>query len=121
MATELTEAQQAKRARIFGICLIPASLLMAYFWMIRPLQEAQHTGLLEYNTKGILLPPALLYMGVALTLADLRDGQFRTTGADGKPKLTKKGMLFLVGLVVVLGITYALWTAYLHSAHFQPA
>ena len=107
------------RARVFGAMLLPASLIMAYYTMWKPLHEAQQTGVLHYYIKGILLPPMLLYAGVCILLADLRDGQIRTTGPDGKPKLTSKGWSFVVGMMVVMALTFTAWYLYLRAVGFS--
>ncbi len=105
--------------RIFGVLLIPASFVMAYFTILKPLREAQQTGVLHYYEKGLLFPPGLLYMGIALLVADLRDGQIRKAGPDGKRKLTRKGWIFLGGLVVTMGLTQWAWSAYLHRLGYE--
>ena len=106
-------------SRIFGALLIPASLIAAYYWIVVPVREAQHTGELHYYMKGLLLPPSFLYLGCVLLVADMRDGQFRETGPDGKPKLTSNGRKFIAGLVAVLATTMVIWYFYLRSIGFN--
>ena len=89
--------------RILGWLFILASPVMAYFWIWQPLRDARASGDLNYNMKGLLLPPALFYLGVALQFVDLRDGQIRATAPDGRVRYTRKARLFFAGLVLILG------------------
>jgi hypothetical protein len=109
----------AAKAKVGGALFVVGGLVMAYFFMLRPLQEAQRTGHLEYYFKGILLPPALVYGGLVVLVFDMRDGQTRTAGPDGKPKLTAKGWWFIGGLFVVMGLTVGGWLWYLHAIGFE--
>ena len=108
----------AARAKVGGALFVVGGLVMAYYFILRPLQEAQRTGQLHYYIKGILLPPAFVYGGLVVLLFDMRDGQIRQPGPDGKPKLTTKGWWFIGGLVVVMGLTVAGWYWYLHAIGF---
>ena len=107
------------KSKIGGALFVVGGLVMAYFFMLRPLEEAQRTGQLHYYFKGILLPPAFVYGGLMVLLFDMRDGQTRTMGADGKAKLTRKGWWFIGGLFAVLGLTVAGWFWYLHLIGFS--
>ena len=109
------------KSKVGAALFVVGGLAMAYFFMLRPLQGAQRTGHLEYYMKAILLPPAFIYGGLFALLTDMRDGQIRQPGPDGKSKLTTKGWWFLGGLVVVMGLTVGGWLWYLHAIGFQDA
>ena len=63
----------------------------------------------------MLLTPAIFYMGIVVMLTDMRDGQALETRANGKKYLTRKGYLFLAGLIIVDGLVVVLWSMYLKS------
>ena len=118
-ATTQTKAPvSAAKAKVGGAIVILIGLVMGYFFILRPLQEANRTGHLVYYIKAILLVPAFLYMGVAAMITDMRDGQTREVGPDGKGRLTTKGKWFIGGLMVVMGLTVAGWYWYLHLIGF---
>ena len=52
-------------------------------------------------------------------MTDLRDGTIREIGPDGKPRMTRKGKLFMAGLVLVLTVSVAAWYTMLHVMGFQ--
>ena len=106
------------KAKIGGALVILIGLTMGYFFILRPLQEANRTGHLVYYIKAILLVPAFLYMGVAAMITDMRDGQTRETGPDGKARLTTKGKWFIGGFAVVMVLSVAGWYWYLHLIGF---
>ncbi len=109
------EPASLAKTKVGGALFVLGGLVMAYYFILRPLQEGERTGQMHYYMKGILLPPAFVYGGLMVLLFDMRDGQIRTTGPDGKPKLTSKGWWFIGGLFAVLGITIAGWLWYLHT------
>jgi hypothetical protein len=102
-----------------GFIMMALGLATAWFFIVKPVQEGLRTGQLHYYLKGVLLPPALLYAGCAMLVADLRDGQIYSTNEAGKKKLTRKGRLFMVGLCVTLGVAVGAWYACLHALGFE--
>ena len=102
------------KLRVFGVFAIVLSLVLGYFVLLRPLLEAQRTGVLRFSLKAVLVPPAFFYLGVAVMVTDLRDGTIREAGPDGRPRFTRKGRVFLAGLVVVLTGAVAAWYGLLH-------
>ena len=96
---------ELRRTKYVGAAFIVGSFVMAYFFMWRPVQAAKLSGYLEYSVKAVLLTPLLAYLGVAMLLTDMRDGETRRTGADGKARLTRKGWLFVAGMMVVIAVT----------------
>ena len=107
------------RLRVFAVAVILGALAMGYFFIYRPLAEAERTGTLTYYLKGVFLSPAFLYMGIVMLFADARDGQFMQLGPNGKKYLTSKGWSFVVGLVAVVGLTFAAWYLTLRHLGFQ--
>ena len=113
MAME-NQAQTLLNRRIAGLLFIALALGLSYITMVRPLRAAAGTGELHYLVKGVLLPPALIYLGLCALFTDLSNGQIRTAAPDGTLKYTRKAKVFLVGLMVVLGLSWAAWEWYLH-------
>lgn len=107
------------RLRIFAVVLVLASVAMGYFFLYQPVVEAGHTGRLIYSTRALLLSPALLYSGIVMLFADLRDGQIKQIGADGNKRLTGKGWAFAVGLIAVMGLAVAGWYLLLQHLGFR--
>ena len=106
------------RLRVFAGVLVLAGLAMGYLFLYEPLMVAERTGQLVYSTKAVLFPPAIVYMGVVMLFADLRDGQIMQPGVDGRKRLTSKGWVFVVGLVAVLGLVFLGWTLLLRQLGF---
>jgi hypothetical protein len=115
---EEPQSRPAKTKRA-GLIMMALGLATAWFFIVKPVQEGLRTGQLHYYLKGVLLPPALLYAGCAMLVADLRDGQIYSTNEVGKKKLTRKGRLFMVGLCVTLGVAVGAWYACLHALGFE--
>jgi len=107
------------KAKLAGVFIVLLALVMGYFFIVQPVQEARRTGHMEYYVKGVVMPPLFLYAGVAVLCFDMRNGQVRVVDATGKRKYTRKGWFFLVGAVVVMCGSLALWVAYLHSMGFE--
>jgi hypothetical protein len=110
---------RAAKTKLGGLVVMTISVAMAYFFMVRPVQEGLRTGLLHYYMKGVLLPAAFLYLGCAMLFTDLRDGQIYSRSEGGKKKLTRKGRRFMVGLCVTLGVAVCVWYACLHALGFE--
>ena len=107
------------RLRVFGGVVVLAGLVAGYYFLYQPVAEAERTGTLTYYFKGILLSPVFVYLGVVMLFADVRDGQIKQLGPDGKKRLTSKGWSFVVGLIAVMGLTIAGWFLILHQLGFQ--
>lgn len=108
-----------QRLRLFAGFVIALSLALGYFVLVRPLLEAQRTGVLQFSIKAVLVPVAFLYMGFALLVTDLRDGTLRTVGPDGKSRFTRKGRIFVIGLIAVLATAVGIWYGLLHVLGFR--
>ena len=108
------------RLRIFAVVLILGALAMGFCFIFQPLAEALHTGSLTYYLKGILIAPMFLYAGIVMLFADVRDGQIKQLGPDGKKHFTSKGWSFVTGLIAVLTLTLAAWFLALRHLGFQP-
>ncbi len=107
------------RLRIFAVVLILVSLAMGYFFMYQPIAEAQRSGTLTYAMKGIVVPPMFFYLGVVMLFADVRDGQIKQLGPDGKKRYTSKGWSFIVGLIAVMGLVLGGWFLLLNRLGFH--
>ena len=108
-----------RRAQIGGGLLFAIGLALAWWFVFKPLQLARQSGVLHYYLKAVLLAPALLYAGAVAMMTDMRDGQMSTVGPDGLKRRTRKGKLFIVGLVVAVAVAEAAWLGYLHLAGFE--
>jgi hypothetical protein len=63
----------ALRAKIVGAVFTLTGLSTAYFFIVRPIEEAERSGVLRQGLYGLAMPIVLLCSGVAMLVADLRD------------------------------------------------
>jgi hypothetical protein len=99
--------------------LIAASLPIAWFTIVEPVHRARQTGVLYYRLYWIMVGPLFLYMGAALILADMRDGQIRQRDAAGKLKFTRKGRIYMAGVWIVMILTMVGYQLYLRANGFS--
>ena len=107
------------QARLGGALLIPLGLVMGYFFLWQPLQHARAGEPFTYSMREVLLAPAVVYGGIAVLVLDLRDGQVYQLKPNGKRTFTRKGWIFVTGLVVVLALTLILWNRALHALGYS--
>lgn len=121
--TTLLSADPAMRKRVAGAVLIGAiAAFVAYIGMYRPVHEALESGgALRYYTKGVVLPPVLLYVAVLMVTVDVRDGQIFTVNAKNKRTLTPKGWWVALGACAVGAAALGGWTLYLRALGFHSA
>ena len=98
--------------------MIPVGLWISYHFIVQPLEQARRSGHLEYYLKGVLLGPLAVYLGIAILMTDLRDGQVRTIDPAGRKHFTRKGRLFVAGVIVVMCLSLAGWFGALHAMGF---
>jgi hypothetical protein len=97
------ERRATKHASPFKLKLVGAAAALAglgflYWSMFLPIAKAMQTGAhhVYVNLRAILL----LYLGIWLLVADLRDQTIAEVGPDGRPRLNHKGR---IGLFVFCG------------------
>ena len=118
---DLLPADPVRRKQAMGgIFLLALAAVCGYFFMYQPVHTAVQTnGELHYYLKGIMLPPLCLYMAALALTGKVRDGELRALNAKGQPTLTRKGWWVVAGAVTVIGLTFAVWYAYLHALGFR--
>jgi hypothetical protein len=87
------------RTKVLGLASILAGLATAYFFIVRPIIEANGTGVLHQSPFGLVMPITLHYVGIAMLAADLRDAKTMRAGAEGKLFWTRKGKYLSICLV----------------------
>lgn len=103
-----------------GAGLMLAGLALAYFALIRHVQQAQQTGELEYSIKALLAVPLLFYSGLVLILLTFTgDRSTRNVDASGRRSVNVTGWVFLLSVVGSLVLMIASWVHYVHQAGFQ--
>ena len=118
----LSSDPAARRRAVAAILLFGMAAAVAYFTMYLPVHQALVShGALRYYTKGILLPPELLYLAILVATVNVSDGQIRTFNSKGRRTFTRKGWLVLGGAVVVAGLALAAWTMYLRALGYHSA
>lgn len=105
----------ARSSATGGIILTALGVLFGYWFIYRPLHELQQTGQITYYLKGIMVPPLCVYMGILAFTGRFRDGEIRKLNRQGKPTFTRKGWIAAAGALVVIGLTFAAWSWYLHA------
>ncbi len=113
----------ASRKRVIAAVLLAAvALFVGYIGMYLPVHRALASGgALRYYTKGVLLPPVLLYLAVVIVTVDVGTGQIMTVNAKNKHTLTRKGWLVTSGAVLVGTAAMLCWTMYLRALGFRSA
>ncbi len=121
--TTLLPSDPAARKRAVASILIAAvAAFVAYIGMVQPVHRALASGgALRYYTKGVVLPPVLLYLAILIVTVDVGDGQIFTINAKNKRTLTRKGWLVALGAVVVAAAAMGAWTLYLRALGFHSA
>ena len=107
-----------RKSRLGGLLIALLGAALGWFVLLRPLWEGERTGHLEYSVKGVFMVPAFLYLGIAVMVTDLRDGQAFRVGVDGRKHMTPKGRWVFAGLAIVIALFAAGWWWYLRSLGF---
>jgi len=81
------------RAKVLGAATALIGLVTAYFFILRPIEEAKRIGVLHQGPFGLLMPMILLYCGVAMLVTDLRDEKTLRSGPQGRLLWTRKGRM----------------------------
>ena len=88
--------------------------------MYKPVHDALASGgALRYYTKGVVLPPVLLYLAILVVTVDVKDGQIFRINAKNKRTLTRKGWWIALGDVAVAAASLGAWTLYLRALGFH--
>ncbi len=119
--TTLLSSDPATRKRVVAAILFAAvAVFIAYFGMYQPVHEALASGgALRYYTKGVVLPPVLLYLAILVVTVDVQDGQIFKVNAKNKRTLTRKGWLVALGAVAVAAVAMGAWRLYLNALGFH--
>ena len=117
----LIPADLASRKRVIAAVLVAAvAVLIAGVGMYLPVHRALNSGgALRYYTKGVVLPPVLLYVAVLIVTVEVGDGQILAVNAKNKRALPRKGWLVVAGAVLVSAAAMLCWTMYLRALGFQ--
>ena len=113
-----SEQWAQKHPKAMSAILIMMGLGFAYFFMIRPVQEGILTGHIEYSVKAVVLTPMLLIFGVVSLFAKPGQEWGRKLDAKGRATLSTGGWITLGVAVVIMGLTWWGWEAYLRSLGF---
>jgi hypothetical protein len=108
------------RARVIGTALVLTSLATAYFFILRPIEEAKRNGVLHQGLFGLVMPIVLLYCGVATLATDLRDEKTMRAGAEGRLWWTRKARIFQYGMWVTTALMLVAWYLYVGSIGLKP-
>ena len=88
--------------------------------MVRPTIEANGTGVLHRSPFGLVMPITLLYVGIAILAADLRDAEDHASGAEGTLFWTRKGSIFQYVLWGAIALTLIGWYIYVRWVGLNP-
>jgi hypothetical protein len=108
------------RTKIFGVASTLAGLATAYFFILRPIEEAKRNGVLRQGLFGLVMPIVLLCYGVAILVTDLRDEKTMRAGAEGKLWWTRKGSVFQYVMWGAIALTLIAWYLYVRSIGLSP-
>ncbi len=108
--------KRAVAAILFGVI----AAFIAYVGMYLPVHNALASGgALRYYTKGVVLPPILLYLAILIVTVNVQDGQIYAVNAKNKRALTRKGWLIVLGAVAVGAASLGAWTLYLRALGYH--
>jgi hypothetical protein len=108
------------RSKVGGAILLLTGLAAAYFFILRPIEDAKRTGVLDQGPYGLFVPIIMAYGGVATLLSDLRDEKSLRAGADGRLYWTRRGLIVLYGLLGATLLTVIAWYLYVRSIGLSP-
>jgi hypothetical protein len=108
------------RTKILGAVSTLIALVTAYFFILRPIEEARRTGTLHQNLFGLVVPIIFLYGGVAMLATDLRDEKTLRAGPEGKLWSTRKGRIFQYGMWGTIILILLAWYLYVRSIGLSP-
>jgi hypothetical protein len=108
------------RTKIIGAVFTVIGLATAYFFILRPIEEAKRNGMLHQSLFGLVMPIVLLYCGVAILVTDLRDEKTMRAGAEGRLWWTRQGRIFQYGLWITTVLMIIAWYLYVRSIGLNP-
>jgi hypothetical protein len=108
------------RTKVLGVAATLIGLVTGYFFILRPIAEAQRTGVLYQGPFGLVMPIYLVYCGVAMLVTDLRDEKTLRAGPEGRLWWTWKGRIFLYGSWGATALTLIAWYLYVRSIGLSP-
>jgi hypothetical protein len=108
------------RTKIWGVVFALGGLATAYYFILRPIEEAKRTGVLHQGPFGLVMPIVLLYGGLATLVTDLRDEKTMRAGPEGRLWWTRKGRIFQYGMWGSAALTLISWYFYVRSMGISP-
>jgi hypothetical protein len=108
------------RTKMFGVASTLTGLATAYFFILRPIEDAKRNGLLRQGLFGLVMPIVLLYCGVAILVTDLRDEKTMRAGTDGRLRWTREGSVFLYVMWGAITLTLIGWYVYVRLIGLNP-
>jgi hypothetical protein len=108
------------RTKIFGGLTTLTGLATAYFFILRPIEEAKRNGVLRQGLFGLVIPITLVYCGIAILVTDLRDEKTMRIEAESRLAWTRKGRIFQYAMWGTIALTLTAWYLYVHSIGLSP-
>ncbi len=100
-----------------GLGLIVLGLGLGYWYLIRPVHQAQLTGSAEYPRSALIGVPCLIYAGVALIgVMFFGDHSTRRVDANGRSRMNAIGAIFLLSVPCSMVAMIAWWIHFIHTA-----
>jgi hypothetical protein len=100
-----------------GLALMLAGLGAGYWYLVRPVHQAQLTGAAEYPVIMLIAVPCMIYAGVALIGVSLfGNASTRRVDASGRTRISTAGMIFYLSVLGSMVGMIAWWIHFTHSA-----
>jgi hypothetical protein len=108
------------KTKIIGAVFTLIGLTAAYFFVLRPIEEAKRNVVLHQSLFGLVMTIVLLYWGVATLVTDLRDEKTMRAGAENRLWWTPKGRILTYGSWFTIVLTLIAWYLYVRSIGLNP-
>jgi len=108
------------RTRIGGAIFTLAGLITAYIFILKPVEEATHTGVLRQGLFGSVMPVVLVYGGIAQLVMDLRDEKSLRIGEDGRLWWTRRARVVIYGMWGATALAMIVWYLYVRNLGLNP-
>ena len=105
------------RRLLTGLFYILLGLGTRYWYLIRPVHQAQLTGSAEYHPTAVIAVPCLICGGIGLIGTTLFGNlATRSVDANGRSRLNATGVVFFLGFLGSIVGLLAWWIHFTHSA-----
>jgi hypothetical protein len=108
------------RTKMGGAIAALTGLITAYVFILKPIEEAKHTGVLHQSPFGIIISALLLSGGIAQLFVDLRDEKSVYIGDDGRLWWTRRSRIVMYSMWGSCAWAVVVWYLYVRGLGLNP-